>query len=295
MGRLADAMNKATDGSNPIVADESQSERSNVEMTMSSQVFETTSGSYVADSSSNAQTAAARIQEFDPNLAERLVVVPAISPVALEQYRRLAAALHRRQLQHRIKKILVSSALASEGKTLTAVNLALTFSESYGRNVLLIDGDLRRPTTHQVLQVPNLLGLSVGLKEEAGQKLELIQVTKHLAVLTAGEPESDPMSALTSNRMRQVLHEASAKFDWVIIDTPPVGLLPDANLLATMADGAVLVVDAGRTPLKMVQRAVDAIGADRIMGCVLNRVNETFPSQTSDYYQYYGSRYAPRQ
>ena len=73
--------------------------------------------------------------------------------------------------------------------------------------------------------MPNLLGLSVGLKEEAGQKLELIQVTKHLAVLTAGEPESDPMSALTSN-MRQVLHEASAKFDWVIIDTPPVGLLP---------------------------------------------------------------------
>jgi non-specific protein-tyrosine kinase len=86
--------------------------------------------------------------------------------------------------------------------------------------------------------------------------------------------------------MRQVLNEASAKFDWVIIDTPPVGLLPDANLLATMADGAVLVVDAGRTPLKMVQRAVDALGADRIMGCVLNRVNETFPSPTSDYYRY---------
>jgi capsular exopolysaccharide synthesis family protein len=295
MGRLADAMNKATDGSNPIVADESQSERSNVEMTVSSQVLATPSGSDMADSSPSTQSAAARIQEFDPSLAERLVVVPAISPLALEQYRRLAAALHRRQLQHRIKKILVSSALASEGKTLTAVNLALTFSESYGRNVLLIDGDMRRPTTHEVLQVPNLLGLSVGLKEEAGQKLELIQVTKHLAVLTAGEPESDPMSRLTSNRMRQVLHEASAKFDWVIIDTPPVGLLPDANLLATMADGAVLVVDAGRTPLKMVQRAVDAIGADRIMGCVLNRVNETFPSPTSDYYQYYGSRYAQRQ
>jgi capsular exopolysaccharide synthesis family protein len=261
---------------------------------VASQVLETSSGSDVADSVSSAQTAA-RIQEFDPSLAERLVVVPAISPLALEQYRRLAAALHRRQLQHRIKKILVASALASEGKTLTAVNLALTFSESYGRNVLLIDGDMRRPTTHEVLQVPNLLGLSVGLKEEAGQKLELIQVTKHLAVLTAGEPESDPMSRLTSNRMRQVLHEASAKFDWVIIDTPPVGLLSDANLLATMADGAVLVVDAGRTPLKLVQRAVDAIGADRIMGCVLNRVSETFPSPTSDYYQYYGSRYAQRQ
>jgi capsular exopolysaccharide synthesis family protein len=252
----------------------------------------------VADSSTQVESSAqtvARIQDFDPSLAERLVVVPAISPLALEQYRRLAAALHRRQLQHRIKKILVASALASEGKTLTAVNLALTFSESNGRNVLLIDGDMRRPTTHEVLQVPNLLGLNVGLKEEAGQKLELIQVTKHLAVLTAGEPESDPMSRLTSNRMRQVLHEASAKFDWVIIDSPPVALLPDANLLATMADGAVLVVEAGRTPLKLVQRAVDAIGADRIMGCVLNRVNETFPSPTSDYYQYYGSRYAQRQ
>ncbi|RPH61002.1 MAG: hypothetical protein EHM89_07950, partial [Acidobacteria bacterium] len=115
MGRLADAMNKATDGSNPIVADESQSERSNVEMShVASQVLETSSGSDVTDSSSSAT--AARIQEFDPSLAERLVVVPAISPLALEQYRRLAAALHRRQLQHRIKKILVASALASEGK-----------------------------------------------------------------------------------------------------------------------------------------------------------------------------------
>jgi Mrp family chromosome partitioning ATPase len=222
-------MNKATDGGTPIVAEDTQSERSNVEMTLSSQVLETssqvlqTSSADVAEPPATAQTTAARVQEFDPSLAERLVVVPAISPLALEQYRRLAAALHRRQLQHRIKKVLVASALASEGKTLTAVNLALTFSESYGRNVLLIDGDMRRPTTHQVLQVPNLLGLNVGLKEEAGQKLELIQVTKHLAVLTAGEPESDPMSRLTSNRMRQVLHEASTKFDWVIIDTPPAG------------------------------------------------------------------------
>jgi capsular exopolysaccharide synthesis family protein len=213
--------------------------------------------------------------------AEKLVVTPSISPASLEQYRRLAATLHRRQSETRIKTVLVASTIAGEGKTLTAVNLALTFSESYGRNVLLIDGDLRRPTTHDVLDVPNILGSGDGLAKETDQRLSLIQVSSRLSVLTAGQPDSDPTSRLASDRVRRVLVEAAVQFDWVIIDTPPVGTVPDANLLATMADAVVLVVQAGKTPARLVQRTIDSLGRDRVMGVVLNGADDFVVSSDS--------------
>ena len=235
---------------------------------------------------------APRVQSRSASLvAEKLVVTPSISPVSLEQYRRLAATLHRRQAERGIKTVLVASTMPGEGKTLTAVNLALTFSESYGRNVLLIDGDLRRPTTHDVLEVPNILGSGVGLTKETDQKLSLVQVSPRLSVLTAGEPDADPMSRLASDRMRRVLAEAAAQFDWVVIDTPPVGMVPDANLLATMADVVLLVVQAGRTPLRMVQRAAEALGRERVIGVVLNRAEDrVVSSESSNSYGY--DRYA---
>jgi capsular exopolysaccharide synthesis family protein len=218
--------------------------------------------------------------------AEKLVVTPSISPVSLEQYRRLAATLHRRQTETRIKTVLVASTMAGEGKTLTAVNLALTFSESYGRNVLLIDGDLRRPTTHAVLDVPNILGSGIGTPTETDQKLSLIQVSPRLSVLTAGEPDNDPMSRLASDRMRRVLTEAAAQFDWVIIDTPPVGTVPDANLLAQMADVVLLVVQAGRTPARLVQRTAESLGRERVMGVILNKAADVAPTDASSAYAY---------
>jgi len=214
-------------------------------------------------------------------VAEKLVVTPNISPVSLEQYRRLAATLHRRQAERGIKSVMVASTMPSEGKTLTAVNLALTFSESYGRQVLLIDGDLRRPTTHDVLDVPNILGSGIGLTQETDQKLSLIQVSPKLSVLTAGQPDPDPMSRLSSDRMRRVMLEAAAQFDWVIIDTPPVGSVPDANLLATMADVVLLVVQAGRTPVRLVQRTIESVGSERVIGVVLNQADERLVSGDS--------------
>jgi capsular exopolysaccharide synthesis family protein len=224
-------------------------------------------------------------------VAERLVVTPDISPTSLEQYRRLAATLHRQQSERGIKTVMVASSLPGEGKTLTAVNLALTFSESYKRQVLLIDGDLRRPTTHDVLDVPNLLGQSAGLARETDQKLSLIRVSPRLSVLTAGQPDPDPMGRLSSDRMRHVIAEAAAQFDWVIIDTPPVGKVPDANLLANMADVVLLVVQAGRTPVRMIQRTAEAVGVQRIVGVVLNRVEErTVTGESPNAYGY--ERYA---
>jgi len=230
---------------------------------------------------------------FGVNAVDKLVVTPTIPRAAVEQYRKLAASLHHAQLERQIKVVMITSAAPGEGKTLTSTNLALTLSQSYRRNVLLIDGDLRRPSVHAVFDVPNVLGLSDGLKNEVEHKLSLIQISEHLTVLPAGRPDSDPMSGLTSDRMRRLVAEAAARFDWVLIDTPPVGFLSDANLLAAMADVTLFVIRAGRSPFRLIQRALDAVGRNRIIGVVLNAVKESDDVVGYGYYGYYG-HYGPQ-
>ena len=231
-------------------------------------------------------TEPAAFSGFHLSHAEKVVVAPEVRPGFVEQYRRLAGMLHHAQVERGIKVVMVTSTLAGEGKTLTATNLALTFSESYHRSVLLVDADLRRPTLHEVFQVVNVSGLGDGLRSSEPRKLSLVDVSPRLTLLPAGRPDPDPMSGLTSGRMTALLDEAAARFDWVIIDTPPVGVLPDANLLARMVDATLLVVRAGQTPYHMIQRAVATIGRDRIVGVVLNGADDTVDA-SYNYYSYY--------
>jgi capsular exopolysaccharide synthesis family protein len=166
------------------------------------------------------------------------------------------------------------------------VNLALTLSESYKRRVLLIDADLRRPSIAKVFGVVPGNGLSECLKTPELQALRITNVTDGLGLLLAGSADRDPMSGLTSGRMQEVIERAAVNFDWVIIDTPPVGLLTDAHLLSAMVDAAVLVIDAGRTQHAIIQRAVESIGREKIVGVVLNRVEERALADASDYKYY---------
>ena len=189
------------------------------------------------------------METVDRRLTGKLVADETMPPGCREQYRRLAAVLHHSQAVNGMKVVMIASAVAGEGKTLTATNLALTFSESYQRRVLLIDGDLRRPSVHVVFGIQSVPGLSEGLTAVEPRKLPLHQVSERLTILPAGKPTSDPMSALISDRVKKIIDEARQAFDWVIIDTPPVGLMTDANLVATMTDGAILVVKADSTPV----------------------------------------------
>jgi protein-tyrosine kinase len=211
-----------------------------------------------------------RTIEQNASADEKLVLTPGADQQSIEQYRRLAARLHLAQVENGIKVVMVASALPGEGKTLTAANLALTLSESYRRQVLLIDGDLRRPWIHELLRLPNVSGLNDRLKSP-GRKVPLIRWSECLTVITAGRPDADPMSVLSSDQMSKIVAEAAKKFDWVVIDTPPIGLLSDAHLLASLAETVLLVVEANRTPHADIQRAVQAIGRERIFGIVLNR------------------------
>lgn len=210
------------------------------------------------------------LKRFSGEWLPRLVIGEPPNHQLVEQFRQLAASLHAAQVEHNVRVLMVTSAEPNEGKSLTSVNLALTFSESYGFRVLLLDADLRRPSLHQIAQVSNATGLGEMLKASGEYKLPLFQLSERLTLAPAGRPDPNPMGALTSPRMRDMLTEASSRFDWVILDAPPLGPIADSSLLAPLCDIALLVVRARQTHYASVQKAVDVIGRERVFGVVLN-------------------------
>lgn len=215
------------------------------------------------------------------------LVTSTSSAVSVEQYRRLAAVLHEEQVQSQLKTVMITSALPGEGKTLTVANVALTLSESYARRVLVIDADLRLPSLHRTLGIFNERGLSEALLDD----LEpwFVEVSTGLTALTAGKPGPTPLAGLSSNRMRELLALCEQRFDWVLIDTSPVGVLPDAQVLGRLVGAVILVIAAGSTPAPTVERTIAELGGpDSIFGIVLNRVEESRIPQ-ANYYGNYGT------
>jgi capsular exopolysaccharide synthesis family protein len=213
-------------------------------------------------------------RDFSVQVREKLVVGEQALPELREQFRKVAATLYGLQDERPRNIVMIISAAPGEGKTLTATNLALTLSESYRSRVLLVDADLRRPSVHKVFDIPNVTGLKESLMADADGKFSTVQISSRLEVLPTGSAPLDPMGVLTSDLLRKKLGEAARSFDWVVLDTPPVALLPDAKILAGLADVAVLVVEAGVTKCELAQRAIDAVGRDRVIGAVLNQLPE---------------------
>ncbi len=234
----------------------------------------------VSESAAPAQPGAASSPErpqfagFRANVRQKLVIGSEALPALREQFRSVASTLYRLRDERTTKVVMVVSAVPGEGKTLTATNLALTLSESYQTRVLLIDADLRRPSLHRLFDLSNQVGLKDDLAAQAETRASSVRVTPNLDVLLAGSAPLDPVSALSSERMRSILRRAATEFDWVVIDTPPVELMSDAKILAAVADVAVLVVEAGRTPCESARRAIEAVGRERVIGVVLNQLTD---------------------
>lgn len=225
-----------------------------------------------------AETPLPEVPAMAPAFEGKVVTSPATALQSVEQYRKLAALLHQ-QGASALRVLMVTSAVAHEGKSLTAINLALTLACSYGRNVLLIDADLRRPSLEAAFGRRPSHGLHEHLL--TGDPPHVTRLAQHLTLLSAGRVNPDPTGVLSSVRLKDLVTKVSADYDWVLIDTPPVALLPDAQLLIDMVDATLIVVDASDTPFALAQRAVDLIGRERVFGVVLNRVE---PSAVSSAY-----------
>jgi capsular exopolysaccharide synthesis family protein len=215
----------------------------------------------------------------------------------IDYFRKLAAALHQAQRERGVRVVMIVSAGPGEGKSQTAANLGRVLSRSYRRRVLLVDADLRRPVLHIVNHVENGFGVDDLLEGDGPiDELPTTNLGPNLELLASGRPNPDPVGALTSPRMRELLACAARQFDWVLVDTPPVSLLPDSELLGSFVDAALLVVAAGETDYRLVTRTVDALGRDKILGVVLNKAEDAdaaAPYGASDYaYSYGGGRRA---
>lgn len=204
-----------------------------------------------------------------------------------EAFRKLRTSLQFMNVDEPPKVLVVTSANAAEGKTVTAVNLALSFGDS-GARVLLVEADLRRPAASDALGLDRAIGLSNVLAGRVRLDDALQQFGQVLTVLPSGALPPNPAELLGSRAMAELLKQTRSRFDMVIIDSPPLLPVTDAAVLAARADGTVLVVRAGRTKRGQVAnalRSLDGVGA-AVLGTVLTMAAPGRRAET-DYFATY--------
>ena len=205
-----------------------------------------------------------------------------------EEFRTLRTRLNHLQTLQPLHTVVVTSPSPAEGKTFSAVNLALAQSHLAESSVLLGDFDLRRPIVHNLFQIERAPGLSDYLTGQCTfpQALRRIEGMS-LYVLPAGTPVRNPLELLNMRQTRALFEELPRSFNWAIFDTPPLLFSADANLLATMADGTILVVKIGSTTFDNVTRAMQSLCENNVLGIVANgaRASELYSK-----YTYYYSR-----
>jgi capsular exopolysaccharide synthesis family protein len=191
--------------------------------------------------------------------------------------------------------IVVASPGPADGKSTTAANLAITFAQQ-GQRTLLIDADLRRAVLDRAFNVARSPGLTeVIIGEMAFDTVVHATEVPNLSIVASGQFPPNPAELLGSARMQEILHEAKARFDIVLLDSPPLLAVTDAAVLSTMVDGVVLVIRTGRTKRDAVRRALGHIRSvrGRLLGAVLNDVDMRsgayYGSYGHYYYSYYGN------
>jgi protein-tyrosine kinase len=202
-----------------------------------------------------------------------------------EKFRVLRHRLQKIRADRPLTRLLVSSAVPREGKTLVAVNLAFSFAKT-SKRVLLVDADLRRPGVHQVLGLEEMSGLAEFLQGENDERTAIRRLDPvNLFYLPAGRPSSAVSELLGGGRFREFLKKAGEAFDWVVVDSAPITLFADTPHLSTLVDASLLVVRLGVTPVDTVQQALGALEGSFIAGMVLNGETER-GIQHYGYYSY---------
>jgi protein-tyrosine kinase len=226
-----------------------------------------------------------------PTLADR--------GAGVEQFRSLRSHVYQARYEAPLKTILVASGMPSEGKSFIAANLAISLARNSIHNILLIDGDLRRPTLHDLLGAPNSPGLSDYLDGHAGftdimqcgrggknSENGIVSKISNLTFIASGGYRDNSSELVSNHHIEELVARVSSNFDWIVIDAPPVLPVTDAVELARAADAVLLVAREGRTTYEVAQRAKAAFSARRVLGVVLNAVKDA-PRRGSYNYNYY--------
>ena len=220
------------------------------------------------------------------NVRHLITKVNPKSPIS-EQFRTVRTNMQFASVDNELKSLLVTSSGPAEGKSSTTANLAVVYAQQ-GKKVLLVDADLRKPTMHYTFRLDNLRGLSnVLVGENTINEAINSTETETLDVMTCGPIPPNPSELLASKKMETFLKEALFNYDMVIFDTPPVLAVTDAQILADIVDGSILVVRSGSTEIEPAQRAKEALAPAKakLLGVVLNGREK----KASNYYYYYGT------
>ncbi|HEX8926281.1 MAG TPA: CpsD/CapB family tyrosine-protein kinase [Terriglobales bacterium] len=217
------------------------------------------------------------LKVIDPQSISSPMVVALNSERELgaEKFRVLGARLSNMRMGTKLKVLHVTSSILGEGKTLTAVNLAITLATRFAQKVLLIEGDLRKPAVCELLGQHGLLGIGEWFQEQDSPITDFIVRVgeSSLCILPAGNV-AHPASVLQSPRTSEMVHEVAQWFDWVVVDTPPLLPMADSNIWSRVADGTLLVVRKGVVTRAALKRAYESIDNPKLVGVVLNDAND---------------------
>ncbi len=222
----------------------------------------------------------------------RLVAITQPNSTYCEEYRSLRThVLHKSQRQ-KLQSIVIGSVNPSEGKTITALNLSWLLAQTDGVNALIIDSDLRMPSLTDYLGIETDKGLSDILAGNGSLKDSIVKLEPAgLHLLPGGEARHDVAELISGPKFKEILRQAREMFDYIIIDAPPLGIFTDATVLINQADGAMLVIRAGRTKYSSVDRVLETLPRDRMLGVVLNQSEDVLNETNYGYgygYGYYG-------
>ena len=212
----------------------------------------------------------------------RVVCVTDKESLAAEKFRFLGVRLRQLQQSRPLKKVLITSTIPQEGKSMVAANLACTLARRTQQKTLLVDGDLRRPSGARLFGLGKTPGLSESLQGERSPMTSIYHLEEAgLWVLPAGDSRRNPLEAMQSGRLAGLMEQLTSWFDWVIIDSPPVLPLADASVWMRMADGVLLVARQGISEREQLKRGLEAIEPSKLLGTILNCSAQ---SAQSDYY-----------
>ena len=220
----------------------------------------------------------------------RLVALTDPKGLGAEKFRALAARLENLRQKGELKSLQITSAVINEGKSLVAANLTVTLAKHFGYKVLLVEGDLHRPTLASMLGLSDLEGINQWWRkrEEDNEIARYIYKLDEMPLwfLSAGSACDQSSQILQSARFAETFTRIVGGFDWVVVDSTPMSPIVDANLWSRLVDGTLLVVREGVAPVKAVKIGVKALDNPKWIGMVLNEASEFDRVNYSD--QYYG-------
>jgi capsular exopolysaccharide synthesis family protein len=234
------------------------------------------------------------IRSLLPSVREesRVVALTEGNSLGAEKFRLLRTRLRNLREHRQLQRLVVTSAVPNEGKTLVAMNLAVSLAKHTDERILLLEGDLRKPMLGQHLGIKALPGVGEWWASADEQVSKFIYRFDDLQlwILPAGSAPDDPVNILQSSRLLELYKHLSTCFDWIIIDAPPLLPMADVSFWSRQSDGLLLVVREGVTPKTVLQKGLETLDNPKIIGVVLNDAHAV---ESSYYHHYYYGKKKP--